>query len=105
MPPKRTAIVSSSEERLPRTMPFRRFLAQLEKTYQEALAASPNNAEALLQSKLASSAEARDALLDRQRRALETLALEYPDEEDFARLRRAAQLVSLIECVKSMTAY
>lgn len=100
MPPKRTpAAITKKPET---TTLFSRFLAQLEKNYEEKIMAAANS-DALLR-RLAS-AEARDALLDRQRRALETLALEYPDEEDVSRLRRAAQLVSLIEYVKSMTAY
>lgn len=104
MLPKRTTTIAKRAPHPETTTPFSRFLAQLEKTYQEALTTTPTTG-ARLQSKLASSSEARDALLDRQRRALETLALEYPDEEDYGRLRRAAQLVSLIECVKSMTTY
>lgn len=100
MPPKR---IKKPASHLPETTTqFSRFLAQLENNYQETIMAAAER-DALLR-RLAS-AEARDALLDRQRRALETLALEYPDEEDVSLLRRAAQLVSLLEYVKSMTAY
>ena len=91
MPPKRTV------KTLPEiTTPFSRLLAQLERTYQETVSTTSAQWNVALASE-----EARVALLDRQRRALETLALEYPDEEDISRLRRAAQLMSLIEFLKA----
>lgn len=93
MPPKRTTKPTPSLPEI--TTPFTRLLAQLERTYQEEASTKRQWTMAL------ASEEARAALLDRQRRALETLALEYPDEEDVSRLRRAAQLMSLIEFLKA----
>lgn len=100
MPPKRISMPRPPIVLPPRTQDINSLLARVEKEMHEEAAAVRNRRGVDFVPNL--SEMARAEFREQQRRRLEQLALEYPDEQDIGKLNRISYCVTMTVELKRM---